>query len=62
MFLGYIVFQLFCSYDYWQCNAISQVESVALLLLYYVTISHVYYTLIIVIIFVLRKLGSNLLG
>ena len=61
MFLGYVVFQLFCSYNSWQCNDISQVESVALLL-YYVTISHVYYTLIIIIIFVLRKLGSNLLG
>ena len=64
MFLGHVIFQLFCSYNYWQCNnVISQVESSALLLQYYVIISYVYYVIIIVIIIIdQRKLGCSLIG
>ena len=63
MFLGYVVFQLFCIYNYWQCNnVISQVESFALLLLCYVIISYVYYIIIVIIIYDQRKLECRLLG
>jgi hypothetical protein len=56
MFLGYVIFQLFCSYYYWQRNnVISQVERFALLLQYCHNLLHILLLLLLLLLLLTRE-------